>query len=230
MSAGRVVLVVPTWNEEAAIGGALSAVPRSVVGRIIVADGGSVDATAERAVAAGAEVIVAGTGYGRACWLGALAAGERCEVVVYMDGDGADPAERIAELVQPILDGERDFVIASRVRGVRAPGSMAWHQVFAGWLAGTVIRLLYGVAYTDMSAFRAIRRSALLDLGMREMSYGWNLEMQMLAARRGLRIAELPLPYRCRIGGESKVAGNLRGTLRAASRILRTLVRVALGR
>jgi hypothetical protein len=130
-------------------------------------------------------------------------------------------------IVRPILDGTHDFVIASRTRGVREPGSMSWHQVLAGRLAGIGMRALYGVRYSDMCAYRAISREALARLDMREMTYGWNLEMQMKAARAGLRILEVPMPYRCRAGGESKVAGSLRGTIRAATRIVATFVRVA---
>ncbi len=225
-----VVLVVPTYNEQDAIGAALRDVPRAWVDRIIVADGGSRDATAQRALALGACVLDTGAGYGRACWEGTLAAGDDCEVMVFMDGDGADRADQIPLLVAPIVEGRCDFVIGSRTRGVREPGSMSWHQVFAGHLAGLVMRLLYGVRYTDMCAFRAIRRSSLMSLGMREMTYGWNLEMQMRAARHGLRILELPVPYGLRAGGESKVAGSLRGTVRAATRILTTLLRVAVER
>ena len=114
-------------------------------------------------------------------------------------------------LIAPIQDGTHDFVIASRVRGEREPGSMSWHQVLAGRLAGWIMSLLYGVRYTDMCAFRAIRRDALERLDMRETTYGWNIEMQMKAARAGLRILELPVPYRCRAGGSSKVAGSLVG-------------------
>ena len=149
------------------------------------------------------------------------------DILVFMDGDGADDPQSIAALVGPIRMGEADFVIASRVRGEREPGSMAWHQVAAGLAAGWLIRLLYGVRYTDMCAFRAIRRDALLALGMRELTYGWNLEMQMRAARAGLRIVELPVRYRCRAGGASKVAGNLRGSIRASVRIVAAFARVA---
>ena len=136
----------------------------------------------------------------------------------------------MAQLVGPIAAGAQDFVLATRTRGGREAGAMAWHQVLAGRLAGAAMRLLYGVPYTDMCAFRAIRRDALAALPMREMGYGWNLEMQMLAARSGLRILELPLPYRRRAGGRSKVAGSLTGSLRAGWRIAATLLRVARGR
>jgi hypothetical protein len=118
------------------------------------------------------------------------------------------------------------MVIASRTAGEREPGSMSWHQVLAGRLAGWGMGALYGVRYTDMCAYRAIRREALDALGMQEMTYGWNLEMQMKAARAGLRILELPMPYRCRAGGTSKVAGSLKGSLKAGFRILATFGRV----
>ena len=223
-----VVLVVPTYNEQEAIAAALAGVPRTRVDRIIVADGGSTDATAARARAAGAEVLDCGRGYGRACWLGASAAPEDA-IVVFMDGDGSDPAERLPELVAPILAGTHDFVIASRVRGVRERGSMGLHQVLAGRVLGGLIGLRYGVGYTDMCAFRAIRREHLMALGMREMSYGWNLEMQMRAVRGKLRVLEIAVPYALRVAGSSKVSGNLKGGLKASGQLLRTFFRVASG-
>jgi glycosyltransferase involved in cell wall biosynthesis len=225
-AAAPAVLAIPTLNEAESIGAVVRAIPRDLVAEIIVADGGSRDATAPCATAAGARVIAAGKGYGRACWSATQAAGE-ADIMVFMDGDGADDPAGIAALVLPIAAGDYDLVIGSRVRGAREPGSMAWHQIAAGWLAGSLIRLLYGVRYTDMCAFRAIRRQALIDLGMREMGYGWNIEMQMRAARSRLRILEIPVPYRRRIGGASKVAGSLRGSLRAGARIIATFCRVA---
>jgi glycosyltransferase involved in cell wall biosynthesis len=221
-----VIVAIPTLNEEASIGGVVAGIPRDVVTRVIVADGGSSDRTAERAKNAGADVIAAGRGYGRAC-LSATEAADEGAIMVFMDGDGADDAASITALVEPIRSGGYDFVIGSRVRGKREPGSIAWHQILAGLLAGQAMRLLYGVSYTDMCAFRAVRRDVLLDLGMREMSYGWNIEMQMRAARAHLRVLEVPVPYHCRTGGLSKVAGSLRGTLQAGSRIIATFFRVA---
>jgi glycosyltransferase involved in cell wall biosynthesis len=226
-AAGPVVIVIPTLNEEASIAAVVRSIPRPPVSRVIVADGGSDDATAARAREAGAEVIDAGRGYGRACLAATLAA-EDAEIVAFMDGDGADDPQNIARLVEPIRAGHYDFVISSRARGEREPGSIAWHQLAAGRLAGWGMRLLYGVRYTDMCALRAIRRDALLALDMRELGYGWNIEMQMRAARAGLRILEIPVDYRRRSGGASKVAGSLSGTLRAATRIVATFVRVAM--
>jgi glycosyltransferase involved in cell wall biosynthesis len=221
-----VVVVIPTLDEEHSIAEVVRSLPRAIVSRVIVADGGSRDATAARAKAAGAEVIEAGRGYGRACLMATMAA-EGADIVVFMDGDGADDPAGIARLVEPIRSGRYDFVIGSRARGNREPGSIAWHQLAAGRLAGWAMRLLYRARYTDMCAFRAIRRDALLELGMRELTYGWNLEMQMRAARAGLRILEIPVDYRRRRGGNSKVAGSLIGTIRAGARILATFVRIS---
>lgn len=221
-----VVLIVPTRNEAGAIGAALGGVSRAIVDTIIVADGGSSDSTVDEARAAGADVIDAGRGYGRACWTGAEAARPGA-ILVFMDGDGSDRADLIPCLVDPIMAGTQDFVIASRARGAREPGSMGIHQILIGRIIGFLIKLRYGVGYTDMCAFRAIRREQLLRLGMREMTYGWNLEMQMRAAQAGLRILELPMPYRRRVAGDSKVSGNWLGTVRASTRLLSTFLRIA---
>jgi glycosyltransferase involved in cell wall biosynthesis len=225
-AASRIVVVIPTLDEEQSIADVVRSIPRAIVSRVIVADGGSRDATAARAKAAGADVIDAGRGYGRACLEATMAAGD-ADIVVFMDGDGADDPRSIVELVEPIRSGGCDFVLGSRARGKREEGSIAWHQLAAGRLAGWGMRLLYGVSYTDMSALRAIRRQALLELAMRELTYGWNLEMQMRAARAGLRILEIPVDYRRRRGGNSKVAGSLTGTMRAGARIIATFARVA---
>jgi glycosyltransferase involved in cell wall biosynthesis len=222
----RIVVAIPAWNEEASIADVVRGIPRDLVSRVIVADGGSRDQTKAKALAAGAEVIEAGSGYGRACLAATLAA-DSGDIIVFMDGDGADDPTSIAALVEPIQSGAFDFVIGSRARGEREAGSIAWHQLAAGQLAGFGMRLLYGVRYTDMCAFRAIRRDLLLQLGMRELTYGWNIEMQMRAARSGLRVLEIPVPYRCRTGGESKVAGSLSGSLRAGTRIVSTFMRVS---
>ena len=221
-------VVIPTLNEADAIGAVLREIPRAVAGEVIVADSGSTDGTQQAARDAGARVLELGRrGYGLACAEASALAGPDSDVIVFMDGDGADRADLMHLLVDPIRAGTHDFVIASRTRGIRDPGSMSWHQVLAGQAAGLGMQALYGVRYTDMCAFRAIRRSSLQALGLREMTYGWNIEMQMQAARAGLRILEVPVPYRCRAGGESKVAGSLKGTMRAGWRIVTTFARVA---
>jgi glycosyltransferase involved in cell wall biosynthesis len=225
----RVAAVIPTLNEAETIAGPIVLLPRDVVDEIIVADSASRDGTAAIAQAAGARVVtLAERGYGRACAAGVAAAGEGCDIILFLDGDGADRADLAELLVAPIRAGTHDFVIGSRVRGEREPGSMSWHQVAAGIFAGWLMSLLYGVRYTDMCAFRAIGREALARLGMRETTYGWNIEMQMKAARAGLRILEVPVPYRCRAGGSSKVAGTLGGSVRAGWRIVLTIARIAL--
>jgi len=225
----RVVAIIPTLNEAATIAATIATLPCSVVDEIIVADSSSTDGTAAIASAVGARVVtLVERGYGRACAAGVAAAGEGCGIILFLDGDGADPADLADVLVAPIRAGTHDFVIGSRVRGKREPGSMSWHQVLAGRLAGWLISLLYGARYTDMCAFRAISHEALARLAMRETGYGWNIEMQMQAARAGLRILEVPVPYRCRAGGRSKVAGTVGGSLRAGSRIILTVARIAL--
>jgi glycosyltransferase involved in cell wall biosynthesis len=225
----HVSVIIPALNEEEPIAAVVAdCLTTNLPGEIIVVDNGSTDGTAERARTAGAKVIAEPVaGYGRACATGVRALSAECEIVVFLDGDGSDCPERMGELVQPIIDGEQDFVIGSRTRGKREPGSMNFPQQFAGILAGWVLSILYGVRYTDMCPFRAIRREALDRLMMREETYGWNLEMQMKAARGGLRILEVPVNHRRRAGGVSKVSGTVRGTFVAGGRILATLLRIA---
>jgi glycosyltransferase involved in cell wall biosynthesis len=220
-------VVIPTFNEAASIGRVIAEIPPTLVREIIVADGGSRDGTQDIARSAGARLIDAGRGYGRACWMGAAAA--EADVIVFLDGDGADRGDLLDRIAGPVVSDTHDFVLASRTRGARDPGSMLWHQVLAGRVAGFGMGALYGARYSDMCAFRAIRKQTLNKLDMREMTYGWNIEMQMKAARARLRILEVPMPYRCRLGGESKVAGSLPGTLRAGGKIVSTFMRVAAG-
>ncbi|MGI8431322.1 MAG: glycosyltransferase family 2 protein [Chthoniobacterales bacterium] len=228
MAGPLIAVVIPALNEEEPIAEVVRACAATgLPNEIIVVDNGSTDRTAERAGAAGARVVNAPRGYGRACAAGVAAVAPATDIVVFLDGDGSDCPEFMERLVRPIAEGTFDFVIGSRTRGKREPGSMNFQQVVAGRVAGLLLRLIYGVSYTDMCPFRAIRLDALARLGMREETYGWNLEMQMRAARAGLRILELPVDHRCRTGGESKVLGSLRGTFLAGSRILATLFRVA---
>ena len=149
------------------------------------------------------------------------------DILVFLDGDGSDNPEFIPNLVQPLIAGTHDFVIASRVLGKREKGSMGLHQIVAGLLIGRAVGWLSGTRYTDMCAFRAIRARDLDRLGMREMTYGWNLEMQMRAAHWGLHVLEIPVDYRRRFAGNSKVAGTFRGSIKAAYRIISTLIRIA---
>jgi glycosyltransferase involved in cell wall biosynthesis len=221
-------VIIPALNEEEPIAGVVREVAATKIpADIIVVDNGSTDQTADRAREAGARVVNALRGYGRACAAGVAALQPECDIVVFLDGDGSDCPELMNQLVDPIAAGTHDFVIGSRTRGQREPGSMNFQQIVAGRIAGWILRLLYGVRYTDMCPFRAIRRDALEKLGMCEQTYGWNLEMQMKAARAGLRILEIPVNHRRRAGGESKVSGTLRGTFVAGARIVATLLRIA---
>ncbi len=231
LARARISVVIPALNEADQIAAVVRGVPREIADEVIVVDNGSTDGTAKRAQEAGARVISQPQrGYGRACRAGVSAVGSDCEIIVFLDGDGSDCPELMERLVKPIVAGTHDFVIGSRTRGQREPGSLNFQQVLAGRIAGMLLRLLYGVRYTDMCPFRAIRRETLDQLGMREQTYGWNLEMQMRVARCGFRILEVPVNHRCRTGGESKVSGTLRGTLLAGERIIETLVRVAIER
>ena len=224
-----IAAVIPAFNEAGAIGPTVARLPRSLVDIVLVVDGGSTDATVSEARAAGAEVLIeTRRGYGRACQSGVeRAAALGATIVLFLDGDGSDAGELAARIVGPVRDGAADFVLAHRTRAGRDPGSMGLHQVLAGHLVGGAVGLLTGTRYRDMCAYRAIRVDVLQGLGMREMTYGWNLEMQMRAASAALRVREVPMPYHRRLAGSSKVAGNLRGTVKATTRILRTLVSVA---
>jgi glycosyltransferase involved in cell wall biosynthesis len=226
----RISVVIPALNEEEPIAEVVRAVACQDVDEIIVVDNGSTDRTAERAGRAGARVVSEPQpGYGRACRAGVKAVRPDTDIVVFLDGDGSDCPELMDRIVGPIIAGTHDFVIGSRLRGVREAESMNAQQVLAGRIAGFLIQRLYGVRYTDMCPFRAIRRDVLERLNMREETYGWNLEMQMRAAEAGLRILEVPVDHRRRAGGQSKVSGNLKASIVAGARILVTFVRIAWG-
>lgn len=225
----NVSVVIPALNEEEPIANVVrECLATKIPSEIIVVDNGSDDRTAERAGEVGARVVTAPRGYGRACAAGVRAVSPDCDIVVFLDGDGSDCPEFMPQLVDPIARGECDFAIGSRTRGQREPGSMNFQQVFSGKIAGWLMSILYAVRYTDMCPFRAIRRDMLEKLSMREQTYGWNLEMQMKAARAGLRLLEVPVNHRCRSGGVSKVSGTLRGTFVAGARIIATFLRIAL--
>lgn len=227
-----VSVIIPALNEEDPIVDVVQAVlATGIPGEVIVVDNGSTDRTADRAGQAGARVVAEPQrGYGRACRAGVNAISSACEIIVFLDGDGSDCPEFMSQLIRPILAKTHDFVIGSRTRGKREPGSMNFTQIASGYLAGFLLRLLYGVRFTDMSPFRAIRPATLRQMGMREQTYGWNLEMQMRVARAGLRVLEIPVSHRCRTGGQSKVSGTLRGTFVAGTRIIATLLRIAMER
>jgi len=224
-------VIIAALNEEAAIANVINSVPKDLADEIVVVDNGSKDRTAEMATSAGARVVKEPIpGYGRAFRAGLRSVSPKCEIVVFLDGDGSDCPEMMDRLVTPIMEGKSDFVIGSRTRGHREAGSMNFHQVFAGYMVGFILRILYGVRSTDMGPFRAIRRDTLDRLGLREETYGWPLEMQMRAARARVRTVEVPVDYRRRAGGYSKIAGTVRGSVLAATRILITLARIAIQR
>jgi glycosyltransferase involved in cell wall biosynthesis len=223
-----VSVIIPCLDEEAAIGPCVAAVRTYGVGEVIVVDGGSRDATVARASAAGARVTVERRrGYGRAMLAGIAALSPSATIVLFIDGDGSDRPEMIPAVLAPIESGAADFVLGSRLKGDREPGSLAPAQILAGHLAGLLIRLRYGARFTDMSPFRAIAREALDGLGMREETFGWNLEMQMRAAAAGLRIVEVPVGQRRRAGGVSKVSGDLATAVRVAWVLVGTFLRLA---
>lgn len=226
--ARRVDVVIPALDEEAALPHVLAEIPRALVRRIVVADNGSRDRTAEVARAGGAEVVhEPRRGYGRACKR-ALAhlATDPPDVVVFLDGDRSDRPAEMPALLSEIAQGA-DLVIGSRARGRREPGALTPQQIVGNAIACAALRARFGVRFTDLGPFRAITWSALERLAMSEPAYGWTVEMQIKAARLGLRCAEVPVSYRRRIG-VSKVSGTVAGTLGASATILGLLARHAL--
>ena len=221
--------IIPCLDEETAIGKVVNAVLARDVSEVVVVDGGSRDRTVERATEAGARVIIElRRGYGRAIQAGIAAVRSDADILVFLDGDGSDPAEFIPALVSPIAAGRAIFVLGSRVRGPREPGSLAPQQLLAGHVGGLLLRLVYGARFTDLSPFRAIRSDALKGLGMKEETFGWNLEMLMRVAAARLPALEIAVGQRRRIGGVSKVSGNFIAGLKAAWSISTTFIRLAL--
>jgi glycosyltransferase involved in cell wall biosynthesis len=228
----NVAIIIPAHNEESPLPGVLAEIPAEASDNVIVVDNRSTDRTAEVARQAGVQVVSEPrAGYGYACAAGVRAAMDRnAGVLVFLDGDGSfDPAQ-IADLLSPIAAGQADLVLGSRPAGEMEPGAMPPHARFGNWLVARLMRLLYGLRVTDLGPFRAIRADLLAQLGMREMTYGWPTEMMVKAARRGARVVEVPVRYRVRRGGRSKVSGTLRGTLLATYAILFVTLRHALGR
>jgi glycosyltransferase involved in cell wall biosynthesis len=221
--------IIPCLDEEAAIPDVVTAVLAQGVSEVVVVDGASRDRTAARATAAGARVVIEPRrGYGRAIQAGIAAARGDADIVLFLDGDGSDPAEFIPALISPIVEGRAVFVLGSRVRGARERGSLSPQQVAAACVGSVLLRVVYGARFSDLSPFRAIRRDALDRLGMSDMTYGWNLEMLMRVAAAGLLAQEVAVGQRRRMGGVSKVSGNLLAGVQAAGTMAATFVRLAL--
>lgn len=228
----RISVIIAAFNEEATIASVVRDLQTELQGLMrecIVVDNGSTDSTRAAAENAGARVVrEPRRGYGRACATGVEHADPESAVLVFLDGDGSDVPAEIPALAAQIISGNYDLAIGSRTRGPREQGSLLPSQLFAARLFGTIIRLRYGVRYTDMGPLRAISREAFARLRMTEMTYGWNLEMQMKAAVMKLRVVELPVAHRRRRGGESKVAGSFEGSIRAAWRLTQVMFKIAL--
>jgi glycosyltransferase involved in cell wall biosynthesis len=221
----RIGVVIPALNEEQAIARVIAAIPEWA-DEIVVADNGSRDGTARMARAAGARVVhESEQGYGAACQAGIRALGA-ADIVVFLDADYSDYPEEMHAIVDPIAAGQVDFVVGSRVRGEAKRGALTPQQRFGNWLACFLMQRIWGVTYSDLGPFRAIRRSVLQELGMTDRNYGWTAEMQIKAAQAGLKYLEVPVSYRARIG-TSKVSGTLRGTLMAGFKILAVIGRSA---
>lgn len=222
-------VLIPAWNEEEALPLVLGAIPKTWVRQVIVCDNGSTDGTAAVAMDRGAVVITEKKrGYGSAClagmsYLQSLPASEQPEIVVFLDGDYSDFPEDLPKVVGPIIDNDMDMVIGSRLLGGLERGAMTIPQQFGNWLAPLLIRWLFGYQFSDLGPFRAIRWQKLLQLNMQDPNFGWTVEMQVKAARHQLRCTEVPLRYRKRAAGTSKVSGTIKGAISAGWKIIYTI-------
>jgi len=220
-------IIIPVLNEEESIAAVLGDIPAALAAEVLVVDNGCTDRTIPIARSLGAQIVTAPQrGYGAACYAGTLAANG--DILVYLDGDYSDYPEEMTQLVAPLVAGEADLVLGSRLaRGDLPAEAMPLQQRFGNWLTAWLMRRLYNIAVTDLSPFRAVRKRVVLSLEMQEMTFGWPTEMMVKAARAGLRLTEVPVRYRPRLGGKSKISGTLRGTILAGYYILMTTFRYA---
>lgn len=222
-------IIIPAFNEEGSIGKVVDEIPKGLVRDILVCDNNSTDTTAAVAKAAGAVVIPAPKkGYGSACLAGhkfisARPAHELPDIVAYIDGDLSDYPGQLGQIIAPLLNDEADLVIGSRALGKRQDGAMLPHQMFGNWLATSLIRLIWGVKFTDLGPFRAVTYPALMKINMEDPDFGWTVEMQVKAAKLKLRSVEVPVDYRNRAHGKSKVSGSLKNSYLAGQKILYTI-------
>lgn len=223
----RAALVIPALNEEPVIASTLRAIPPGIFSLVIVADNGSTDRTAAVARSCGATVVIeTERGYGAACLRALAALPPEIDVVAFLQADLSEDPSEAPLLLAPIARGEADLVLGSRVLGRAEDGALLPHQTFGNQVATSLIHLLYGHRYSDLCAFRAIRRDSLERIQMQDRNYGWTVEMQVRALELGLRILEVPVSYRKRAAGVNKVSGNLKSSVRAGWIILRTVFRL----
>lgn len=217
----NVIVVIPAFNEEKSIAKVIEAIPKDVVSDVIVTNNNSTDNTSKVASEAGAIVLdEKRKGYGWACLKGIAKAKELgATIIVFLDGDYSDHPEQLPEVIAPIIENKADLVIGSRAIGKKEKGSLTPQQVFGNWLATRLMRIFYGVKYTDLGPFRAITVEGLDKLNMQDKTYGWTIEMQIRAAQHKLRSVEVPVDYRKRIG-VSKVSGTVKGTIMAGYKII----------
>jgi glycosyltransferase involved in cell wall biosynthesis len=223
-----VTVIIPALDEEKSIGAVLKAIPHLLIDEVIVVDNGSSDRTAEVARNAGARVVSEPQrGYGAACLRGIAEISSDCKIVVFIDADFSDFPEDLGELLSPLIDGKADLVIGTRTTSSESSIALTPQQRYGNWIATTLVALFFGHRYSDLGPFRAIRRSSLEILSMSDRGYGWTIEMQIKAVRTRMRIVEVPVRYRVRIG-RSKISGTVKGTVLAGGKIIYTILRYAL--